>query len=367
MVGRVSALAISPDGAWVASADEDGTLWVWEASKGLLLNTFSSGADRISVLAISPDGRKLAAADGDGKTWIWDIRTWREIARLDLEGSVLALAINPHAWELAWTGRDGIVRIRGVPKRYPQRALTGLKGPVLALAISPDGRRLAAGGGDGTVSVWEMSTGSVKATFTQQAGPVLALAISPDGRRLAAGGGDGTVSVWEMSTGSVKATFTQQAGPVLALAISPDGAKLASADADGMLRISVSQVEGSNPQDEIHVYIYVDTNDASKIRRIADLTDELIDMLGFNGPLNVEINRGSWIRKSTARIKRGLTSSEVKARLTHLEQAAELYAIDDKQAQVDAKFASTVSLLIRVPQGCAKRLRQGGIDLDNKI
>ena len=81
-------------------------------------------------------------------------------------------------------------------------------------------------------------------------------------------------------------------------------------------------------------------------------------MLGFDGPLDVRINRGSWIRKSTARIKSGLTSSEVRARLAQLEQVAELYAIDDKQAQVDAKFASTVSLLIEslkdVPSACVR-------------
>ena len=161
-----------------------------------------------------------------------------------------------------------------------------------------------------------------------------------------------------MSTGTLQATLTQQAGPVLALAISPDGSRLAVADENGTIRLSASRAEGPSQQDRLYVYIYVDTNDISKIRKIAGLTDELVDMLGFNGPLDIEINRGSWIRKSTARVKRGLTSSDVKARLAHLEQAAELYAIDDKQAQVDAKFASTLSLLIEslkeVPSACVR-------------
>lgn len=111
-------------------------------------------------------------------------------------------------------------------------------------------------------------------------------------------------------------------------------------------------------RDELHVYIYIDTDDDEKIGKIEALTDELVDLLGFDGPLDSRSERGSWIRKSTARIKDGLTSSDVRVRIANLEQMAALYAVDDKQAQVDSKFADVLFRLIDslkdVPSGCIR-------------
>jgi hypothetical protein len=107
---------------------------------------------------------------------------------------------------------------------------------------------------------------------------------------------------------------------------------------------------------EFKVYIYLNTNDSDKIHRIESLVDQLIDLLGFDGPFDVEIKRGSWIRKSTARVKSGLNSSDVRARLASLEQILALYGIDDKQAQVNEKFAAVLSQLIDalkdIPDAC---------------
>jgi hypothetical protein len=117
-------------------------------------------------------------------------------------------------------------------------------------------------------------------------------------------------------------------------------------------------IEGNEGLDDLSVHIYLDTKDDEKIRQIIADTDRLVDLLGFDGPLEARIERGSIIRRSKATIKDGLTSSEVKARLANLEQALVLYGIDDKQAQVDAKFANVISALIEalkdVPNACIR-------------
>lgn len=112
------------------------------------------------------------------------------------------------------------------------------------------------------------------------------------------------------------------------------------------------------PIDHFGVYVYLDTDDSEKINQVVSCTDELIDLLGYVGPLDVKIERGSFIRISKATKKHRLKSSDVKVALINLEKLLELYSLDDKQAQVDAKFADVFSRLIDalkdVPSACIR-------------
>ena len=114
--GVVSALAASRDGKWLASADAEGKLYLWDRTTGdpaKILN------DRVGVLSLcfSPDGKTLAA--GTLRSAIFDVRRRESGATLD-------------AWDL--------------PKRQLRRRI--VPDSVYACAISPDGKRLAYCGGD---------------------------------------------------------------------------------------------------------------------------------------------------------------------------------------------------------------------------
>ena len=69
----------------------------------------TAGPGPIYALAFSPDGTTLASADGDGSARLWDAATQQEIGTPMTAGPgpVYALAFSPDGTTLVTTGADG--------------------------------------------------------------------------------------------------------------------------------------------------------------------------------------------------------------------------------------------------------------------
>ena len=114
-------MAWSPNGKYIASGDEGGTVQVWDALTGTLQVTYTGHSDSITHLAWSPNSRYLATASGhwgqtpnDHTVQVWDAQTGRTL--LTYRGHSASV------WSVAW---------------------------------SPDGKRIASGSWDKTVQVWK--------------------------------------------------------------------------------------------------------------------------------------------------------------------------------------------------------------------
>ena len=251
----VRAVAFSPHGNLLASGDADGTVRLWNLARGhpagaTLRATRAPWGVRGGVrgVAFSPDGKLLASADGDGTVRLWNPATGHPVATLHATSSpygVFGVAFSPDGKLLASADVDGTVQLWDPLTGHPVGAPLHTTSTVAAngVAFSPDGKLLASADADGTVQLWDAATGHPVATLnaTSTAGGVFGVAFSPVGNLLASAGADGTVRLWDAATdhpiATLHATRADSRYGVFGVAFSPVGKLLASAGGDGTVRL----------------------------------------------------------------------------------------------------------------------------------
>ncbi|EEP74703.1 WD-repeat protein [Micromonospora sp. ATCC 39149] len=185
----IRAVAVSPDGAWIAIAD-DHVVTVHKVSTGLEQCHFAL-VGRLHALKFAPDGSWLATAADNGTIRTWDTRSGLQRTRVRSRARHLsAFTTTPDGDLLLIAGRFGGVFATGVADKRIGKELTGHPDQPSAMAVTPDGRWVAGCSASGAVWIWDFHRGPVVA-MTRVDGNLIACAWSPDGRHLYAGGSSG--------------------------------------------------------------------------------------------------------------------------------------------------------------------------------
>jgi len=240
-------LALSPDGAILATGSVDGTVAFWDWGTGHLKMAFKAHPDnRVHGLAFSPDGRTLATTGGDKTAKLWDVETGKKLAAPlhGHEAPVSHPTFGCDGQKLVTTSDDHTGRLWDVATRK-SIPLTGAGGAwVLAAAFSPNGKTLATAEGYpwspnaiGQVCLRDPATGAVLRYLAVPHGGAFAVAYAPDGRTLAVGTNAGTVLLVDAASTDVLQVYYGHGHRVWALAFSADGRSLASAGNDASVRL----------------------------------------------------------------------------------------------------------------------------------
>jgi WD40 repeat protein len=87
---EVGAVAVAPDGSWLATGDGDGTVRVWDVATGQQRAALTGHTRGVSAVAVAPDGSWLATGSHDKTVRVWDVATRQARALMRLDNSVAA-------------------------------------------------------------------------------------------------------------------------------------------------------------------------------------------------------------------------------------------------------------------------------------
>src|SRR5207249_733926 len=106
------------------SGGADRTVLVWEAA-GAKKHTLKGHEAAVLAVAFTPDGKTLATADAAGSVRLWDVKSGECTTTVAAHaGAAAGLAFSPDGWRLATAGEDRVVKLWDADTGEEQRVLS---------------------------------------------------------------------------------------------------------------------------------------------------------------------------------------------------------------------------------------------------
>ncbi|HTM49269.1 MAG TPA: c-type cytochrome domain-containing protein [Bryobacteraceae bacterium] len=290
----ITAVAISPDGKWMAISGYREILL--REYGGELIARLPGLSDRIHSIIFSPDGKTLAAVGGSparfGEVQIWDLASRKQTHSVMVSNDTLfGASFSPDGSRIACGAADKSIRIFETASGKEIRKMDHHEDWVFGAVFGVDGKRLVSVSRDKAAKLTDANTGAfienvnlINPTkepltalvrhpkkdwvliggeervpylymmdrpramriaddstlirkFDRQDGPILALAYSPDAKYVAVGSAAGDVHIYEAETGELSGSCSGHRGGIYTLQFHPDSRHLVSAGFDGVVRI----------------------------------------------------------------------------------------------------------------------------------
>jgi WD40 repeat protein/serine/threonine protein kinase len=205
---EAKSLAFGRDGTTLWTGAKDGSIRLWSARAGQPLSEPLPGHGApVSAICISADGRWAASADANGAVRVWNapspVQGGIELRKFDRQ--VPCMSITPDGETLAVACGNAVHlldRRTGASRFAPMIAH---EVPVVHLNISPDGRTLISTDMDRRMQLWDIASGQAIGTparLWSETTTTPAFDLSADGTSIATGSVSGEIKIIFLSPGS---------------------------------------------------------------------------------------------------------------------------------------------------------------------
>lgn len=248
---RIESVAFSPDSKRLAVAGgvpaRMGEVQVWEVASGKATAGWKISSDSLYGVSWSPDGTRLALGAADKSVRVLDVATGKETVKFDNHSDwSLQTAWLPDGRRLLSGSRDRAIKLIDAQSGQFIDDINKLIEPVTCIARHPKEETVLYGGGEGGLRLYRAKENQERTAanndvnlvraFERQPGVVQAVAFSPDGAEAAVGVSNGEVRVYKVSDGSRTRVLGGHDGAIFSLAYSPDGKRLYTGCFDGLVR-----------------------------------------------------------------------------------------------------------------------------------
>jgi WD40 repeat protein len=244
----------SPDGEFIANGDNDGNIYLWNRTKGLIANL--QGYDRddddsasdeegvsVDTVIFSPDSNLLASVGNSSNIKIWDLANGNRCLREWTEDNVSSVVFSSDGKFIATArGEDQPVDLRNVSDGTNSRSIRPAVRAVYVVTFSPDGKTVALGGMDvdasGHVELWKLDgTEDSRYSLEGHLESVNDLAYSLDGTILVSASNDKSIKLWDVASRQCVRTLLGHTRSVYSISFTPDGNFLASGGNDHTIKL----------------------------------------------------------------------------------------------------------------------------------
>jgi len=187
---------ISPDQSRVAIGGTDRLVKIYSTKTGELEHKIKKHTDWVTALAFSPNGEMLATADRNGGITVWDADNAQELfTTVGHKGAVTALSWRSDSRLLASSSEDGTAKLWENTEGKQAKTWNAHTGGALGIAYSHDGQFVTCGR-DGSVVTWN-ADGSKLKSFEFSGEMALRCAWSHDSSSVFASDFAGRVAAWD--------------------------------------------------------------------------------------------------------------------------------------------------------------------------
>ncbi len=240
-MGSLAAVDISPDGEYLATVSNFGTVYIWNAHTGSIIKEFNERNSVVPEIRWNKIGQ-LAAGYDNNNIKIYDIRNNEEyVIATELDGALTALSWNADNKRLACADNRGKINVIDVYYQFVSREMKEYSSGIKSLSWDPTGFNIVSGHNDGAVLIWDLSMGNpIIKPLGYHSGLASAVAWSPAGDIIASGGVDQRIVLHKIN-GDIIKSVTAHKGRITTLSWSDDGSQIISGSDDDIVKKWSSQ------------------------------------------------------------------------------------------------------------------------------
>ena len=184
---NITALAYSPDGNYIAAANTDNDIAIWDLQANEEVGEVcNEHKDKVRTILFSADSKYIISVSVDKKCIIWDFNTKEKLLTFR-NTDFTSFAVSPNGKALAWCGDRKSVTlltfesIETIEKGCDMYTLNQNAYHAKCIAFSPNGKLLAWGGDKKLIYIYNVETQDLY-TVIHVKNDVHSLEFTPDGK-----------------------------------------------------------------------------------------------------------------------------------------------------------------------------------------